>query len=315
MSVTTTSVLPAPVQQSFSFKLLSVPVPYMIHKTPADLKAMPRNGGTTLRMRRYNPLATAPVPLGNSGVTPPPQTLTAINIDAQMDFYGTYVLLNEQITLQNQDPALNEAAARLGVSLRQTEDQLMRDMLASTASFINCVGGTNGDNPTNIARSDVDTVVRTLRGNNAYSYLSGVGGENKFGTAPVRDAYFGLGHTDLIGQLDNVNGFIQKWNYPNQQSTLDAEWGTISNVRFLLSSIGSLTANASLLGADVYNIFVCGRESFAAIEQDGYSAQFIYRPPIYDSPLALNASVGYKFAEVPRILNDQWVFNLRCTLA
>ena len=47
-------------------------------------------------------------------------------------------------TLQNQDPVLNEAAQRLGVSLRQTEDQLMRDMLAATATFINCVGGTNG---------------------------------------------------------------------------------------------------------------------------------------------------------------------------
>lgn len=315
MSITTTSVLPAPVQQSFSFKLLSVPVPYMIHKIPADLKAMPRNGGTTLRMRRYNPLATAPVPLGNGGITPPPQTLTAINIDAQMDFYGTYVLLNEQVTLQNQDPVLNEAAQRLGVSLRQTEDQLMRDMLASTASFINCVGGTNGDNPTEITNSDISNVIRTLRGNNAYSFLSGVDGENRFGTAPVRDAYFALGHTDLIGQLDNVSGFIQKWNYPNQQSTLDAEYGSVMNARYLLSSIGSTTPNASLLGATVYNIFHCGREAFAAIEQDGYSAQFIYRPPIYDSALALNASVGYKFAEVPRITNDTWVINLRCTLA
>jgi len=287
----------------------------MIHKIPADLKAMPRNGGTTLRMRRYNPLATAPVPLGNSGITPPPQNLTAINIDAVMDFYGTYILLNEQVTLQNQDPVLNEAAQRLGVSLRQTEDQLMRDMLASTATFINCVGGTNGDNPTEITRSDVDTVVRTLRGNNAYSFITGIEGEDRFGTAPVRDAYFGLGHTDLIGQLDNVAGFIQKWNYPNQQSTLDAEWGNVANIRFLLSSIGSTTPNASLLGNTVYNIFCVGREAYAAIEQDGYSAQFIYRPPIYDGPLALNASVGYKFAEVPRIQNDTWVFNLRCTLA
>lgn len=315
MSITTTSVLPAPVQQSFSFKLLSVPVPHMIHKIPADLKAMPRNGGTTLRMRRYNPLATAPVPLGNGGITPPPQQLTAVNIDAQMDFYGTYILLNEQVTLQNQDPVLNEATQRLGVSLRQTEDQLMRDMLASTASFINCTGGTNGDNPTEITRSDVDLVVRTLRGNSAYSFMTGVEGEDRFGTAPVRDAYFGLGHTDLIGQLDNVQGFIQKWNYPNQQSTLDAEWGTVANVRFLLSPIGSTTAQASLLGSTVYNMFIAGREAFAAIEQDGYSAQFIYRPPIYDSPLALNASVGYKFAEVPRITNDTWVFNLRCTLS
>ena len=210
---------------------------------------------------------------------------------------------------------LNEAAQRLGVSLRQTEDQLMRDMLASTAAFINCVGGFDGDNPTEISRSDVDTVVRTLRGNNSYSFLDGIGGENKFGTAPVRDAYFGLGHTDMIGQLDAVTGFIQKWDYPAMGSTIDSEWGTIANVRFLLSSIGSISPNASMLGANVYNNFICGRESFAAVEQDGYSAQFIYRPPIYDGPLALNASVGYKFAEVPRILNDQWVFNLRCTLA
>lgn len=40
--------------------------------------------------------------------------------------------------------ALNEAAQRLGVSLRQTEDQLMSSMLASTSAFINCVGGSNG---------------------------------------------------------------------------------------------------------------------------------------------------------------------------
>ena len=60
----------------------------------------------------------------------------------------------------------------------------MRDMLASTAAFINCTNGLNGDNPTEITRPDIDTVVRTLRGNNAYSFLSGIDGENKFGTAP-----------------------------------------------------------------------------------------------------------------------------------
>jgi N4-gp56 family major capsid protein len=107
MSITTTSTLPAPVQQSFSYKLLAVKVPNMIHKIPAMLKNMPRNGGRTLRMRRYNPLSTAMVPLGNSGVTPPPQNLTAIDIDATISFYGTYVTINEQVTLQNQDPKKN----------------------------------------------------------------------------------------------------------------------------------------------------------------------------------------------------------------
>lgn len=156
----------------------------MIHKIPAMRKNMPRNGGTTLRMRRYNALNTAMVPLGNSGVTPPAQNLTAVDIDAKISFYGTYVQLNEQVTLQNQDPVLNECAARLGVSLRQTEDQLTRDMLAATASFINCVGGVDGDVPTEITRSDVDTVVRALLNNNAYTIMDNIEGEDKFGTAP-----------------------------------------------------------------------------------------------------------------------------------
>ncbi len=315
MAITTTSVLPAPVQQSFDYKLLSVPVPNMIHKIAAMKKMMPRNGGTTLRMRRYNPLATALVPLGNSGVTPPAQELTAVDIDAKISFYGTHVKLNDQVTLQSQDPVLNEAAARLGVSLRQTEDELTRNMLASTASFINCTGGVNGDSPTEITRTDVDTVVASLADNNAYTISDNIEGEDKFGTAPVRDAYFALTSTKLIGQLDNVSGFIQKNQYPSPMNALRSEWGAIGNLRFHLSSIGSVTPTSSNLGADVFNIFCVGMEAYACVEQDGYSAQFIYRPPIYDSALAQNASVAYKFAEVPRILNDLWILNLRCTKA
>lgn len=144
MSILTSTLLPAPIQQTFSMKLLSVPVPYMIHGIPADQKFMPAHGGRTLRMRRYNPLPTSVVPLGNSGVLPPPVTISAVDIDATIDFYAQYLVVNEQITLQNQDPVLNELADRLGVSLKQTEDQLIRDMLQATASFINCVSGGNG---------------------------------------------------------------------------------------------------------------------------------------------------------------------------
>ncbi len=316
MAITTTSILPAPVQQSFSYKLLSVPTPDFIHRLPAEKKLMPRNGGTTLRFRRYNALNTALVPLGNSGVTPPSQQLTAVDIDVRISFYGTWVSLNEQVTLQNQDPVLNEASRRLGVSLKETEDVLTRNMLASTASVINATGGVNGDTPTELTRNDVDNIVRTLKGNNTKPFLAGQAGEDKFGSAPVRWAYFALGHTSLIGDLENVNGFISQIQYPNPMDSIsDAEWGSISNLRFLLSSIGSITASSSSSGNDVFNVFCVGREAYACVEQDGYSAQFIYRPPIYDGPLAQNSSAGYKFAQVPRILNDLWVQNLRCTLS
>lgn len=132
-------------------------------------------------------------------------------------------------------------------------------------------------------------------------------------TAPVRDAYFALASTQLTGDLDSVSGFIHKNQYPSPMEALRSEWGAIGNLRFLVSSIGSTTPNASLNGATIFNIFCVGLEAYACVEQDGYSAQFLYRPPIYDGPLALSASVGYKFAEVPRITNDEWIINLRCT--
>ncbi len=131
------------------------------------------------------------------------------------------------------------------------------------------------DNPTEITRSDVDTIVRTLLNANAYTILDNIEGEDKFGTAPVRDAYFALCSTQLTGNLDNVNGFIQKNQYPAPMNALRSEWGAIGNLRFLVSSIGSVTQNASSLGADVYNIFCCGLEAYACVQQDGYSASFI----------------------------------------
>lgn len=105
MPITTTTVLPAPVQASFNYKLLSIPTPNFIHKIPAMKETMPRNGGTTMRFRRPNDIADALAPLGNTGIMPPSQQLTAVDISAQINFYGTWVEINEQVTLQNQDPS------------------------------------------------------------------------------------------------------------------------------------------------------------------------------------------------------------------
>ena len=216
--------------------------------------------------------------------------------------------------MQNQDPVLNECAARLGVSLRQTEDMLTRDAIVASAAFINATGGVNGDNPSEITRSDVNEVTRTLLGNNAYTILDNIVGADKFATGPVRDAYFALCHTDLTSNLEGVEGFLQKNSYPSPMNALRSEWGAVGNLRVLVSSVGSVIPNASALGNNVYNISCTGMEAFACVEQDGYSAQFIYRPPVLNNALATNCTVGYKFSECPKILQDSWVLNLRCTI-
>ena len=57
----------------------------------------------------------------------------------------------------------------------------MRDYIVSAASQIMAGGGTNGDNPTNLGVTDFSVVATTLDTNNAFKFLSGIEGENKFG--------------------------------------------------------------------------------------------------------------------------------------
>lgn len=314
MPTTTTNSLPAPVQQSFNDMILSTPVPNYIHSLAAMRNHMPSNGGRIMRFRRYNPLAPAIVPLGNMGITPPSQLLTAIDIDAEVSFYGSFVQINEQVTLQAQDKPLTQAAIRLGDSLRKTEDILIRNMLAGTATIQNAMFGVGGDDPTQISVRDCDMVTQILMGNDAHMFTGTIEGELRFNTTPVRNAYLALGHTDLISSLNGLEGFNSIAQYPSQSDVIDSEVGNIRNLRFFLSSIGSITPNASFQMQDVYNIFVCAKEAYGIIEQDNYTAKFIYRPAIFSDPLAQNITAGYKMAAAYRIYNDAWINNLRVTV-
>jgi N4-gp56 family major capsid protein len=104
-------------------------------------KELPPNSGRIARYRRYTNLQTATVPLPDSGLTPPGQVLNAVDIDARIDFYGTYVTITDQVMFINQDPVLNQTVSLLAQSMRETEDELIRNMLASTAAVINCTNG------------------------------------------------------------------------------------------------------------------------------------------------------------------------------
>lgn len=203
----------------------------------------------------------------------------------------------------------------MGLSMRMTEDQLSRDALAASATRYVCSGGTNGDSPTNLSLSDIDTVTTGLLSNDAWMILDRQIGEDRFGTAPVREAYIAMGHTDLSKDLNNIPAFTPKWNYPNQAGAkIGAEWGCVNNVRFFLSSVGLITPQASSLGNAVYSVFVQGLEAVGAVYQDNFSARILYRGPEFSDALYQNVTIGYTFAEVTRVLNDLWISQMLCTL-
>ena len=315
MATTTISSLSPQVNEVFLSKLLATPEGSYIHNKPADMYTLPRNSGGTVTMTRYLKLPSALVPLGD-GINPPPTTLEAVNIKVTPTFHGLFVDLTEQVTLLRNDRVLNAATMRLGQSLRQTEDELTRGVLETTASWYNCGGGTNGDNPTEITRSDIDKVAGLLRGQDATYFEREIPGSNRFGAAPVRNAFFALCHTDVIESLNSVSGFTNTSQYPNPYKPLPSEEGAAGNLRFLVSSLGSITPLSSGIGgADVYNIFCLGKNALGVVKLDKFGTDFIYRDKkLAGGALQLSETAGYKFSWGARILQDLHVQNLRCTI-
>lgn len=223
-------------------------------------------------------------------------------------------MLTRQVTITNEDVVLNSAAARLGQAGKETQDVLVRDELEATASVINCVGGTNGDLPTQMAASDVDGVVATLQNNSGEYIEVMIPGENKIATAPIGDSYICMLTSRMIPVMNSITGFLRKFAYPNVSTTIASEWGAVNNVRFFQSEQGSVSPGASLLGNDVANCFICAKEAYKVVWQAGGRMKFIYLPPGYNQdPGMLRSTAACTFYQGQCLTQDLWMQNLRST--
>ena len=88
---------------------------------------MPTHGGTTIRFMRPRALQPPTIQLGNSGIDPPAQVPQRDIIDAQMAFFGTGCIINEQVILQDQEGVLAWVSERLAVAMRQATGRVWRE--------------------------------------------------------------------------------------------------------------------------------------------------------------------------------------------
>lgn len=308
--------MPPQIQQRYNDKLLSTPEKNLIFNLFATPVELPDNQGFIDRQSRYDRLDLFPVPLDDAQNNPPAQQLNRVDVDCRVRVYSTYIVLTRQVTITNEDPVLNSAAARLGQAGRETQDVLQRDNLESSASIINCVGGTNGDLPTEMSPNDVSDVVTLLQNNSGEYITNMVPGQLKIGTSPIGDSYGALCPTQMIPVFNSMVGFTRKFQYPNVSETLSTEWGGINNVRFFVSDQGSITPSASLAGNDVANNFVCAKEAYKVVWQAGGKMKFVYLPPGYlNDPAMLRHSAACVFYQGQCITNDLWIMNLRSTMS
>ena len=311
MPLTTTAQVPPEVRTYFDRLLLSLARPYYVYDMFAQKRTIPLNSGDQMIFRRYSTLSANIVPI-QDGVTPPGDALSVTDFSCQIKWYGNFVTITDQVQFTVQDRVLNEATRVLSLQLGLTIDTLIRNMMVSTASAINCSNGVNGNPITEITTPDIKTLVQALRLGNARLMTKPIMGENRFATSPVRPSYWGFMGVNLQQDLEACADFLSVANYPNPMDALEAEWGSTNNVRWLLSTNGYSTNDA----IPVWKSPVVGQEAYAVCKLGSKEAEFIVKPlgssGVRD-PLNQLGSVGYKYPFATRLLNDNWISLLNAT--
>lgn len=147
--------------------------------------------------------------------------------------------------------------------------------------------------------------------------MTGIAGEDRFGTGPIRPSYFMLSSTELEPDFDALtgSGFLSASQYASNISALPTEFGNVYNIRILVSSEAPVSRLSSANGRDVYYNTVVGKQAVTHISQDEYSCRLMYRGPEFSGMLMQNVTLALKFAQAQAITQETAIRNVLCTRA
>ena len=203
--------------------------PNLIHDQFGQKHAIPKNGGKSIRFRKYDPLPKLTDAL-SEGVTPTGQSLNMGSVETTVRQYGGYVELSDLLLLAAIDNNLVMATKLLGSQAGRTLDTITREVLcggtnvqygedAVPARYLLAGGLESGNNYMTV--DCIKRAVRSLKNQNAEK---------------INGAYACIIHPDCAYDLTND----ANWKYPHQycdtKELYEGEIGMIEGVRFVEST-------------------------------------------------------------------------------
>jgi N4-gp56 family major capsid protein len=151
-------------------------------------------------------------------------------------------------------------------------------------------------------------------------------GAVEFETRPVKASYIIIGHTDLLYNFEEIDGWIPYQKYAGQDRISEYEEGSIGKFRVILSptltkfaDAGGDTTDMISTGntkADVYPFLAFGTHAYGHTRLKGKNAitPCIVQPnaPTAGDPLGQKGSVGWKTYYVSMIQNNAWLVRGEC---
>jgi len=318
-NLSTTSIITAAVNAYFNKLLLVRNKPKLVHGLLADRETLPAGVGKTIVWRRFAQLATATTEI-LEGITPPGKYLSKQDIRATVAQYMDFIHITDVLEFTCENKILNVGVSELNDQMFRTEDELIRNVLVSTASSLTASKGS----PTTTAlnETDIDTISNTLQNNDCSPVTPLIRASTGQGTSPVLPSYWAIINTALNKDLKKVTGFMNTSEYANQGTVLEAERGSVNEIRFLSSSVahkeGSATEAFPSSAGTYYYVPIIARHAYGVVSLEKANAKLIIHPrgsAGSADPGDQRQTAAWKFMNACRILNDNNIIVLKVTAA
>lgn len=322
MATTTRSVISRENTEFYDRTLLFRAVPRFVHTRFAQVRDIPRNGGTnTIKFRRYGNLSAATTAL-TEGVTPAGSSLSVTDITAVVAQYGDFITISDVLDYESKDATLIEAAEILGDQMGDTLDQLTRDVLA--AGTVVYYSGASSTSRVTVGATDlidaddIKIAVRTLKNAQARTITRMINPSTGIATEPVKDAFVGFVHPNTAYTLKGLTGWVSVEKYSSNMSVMDGEIGKLDEVRFIESTNCKVFTAGGEGGIDVYATIILGMNAYGITRISGEAVRNIVKPlgsAGTADPLEQRATSGWKATFVAKILNDAFMIRIEHAVA
>lgn len=305
--------------------MLSHAEPVLVLSKFGQSKPLPKNTADTVKFRRPIPFALATTPL-TEGVTPASKQMQYEDVTVQLKQYGDVVEITDKVHDLSEDPVLKDASMLCGEQAAETVETLTWSIIQGGTNVFYANGASRGNVNTPITRALQRKITRSLKANRGKKITTMVGGSANYSTEPVDAAFIAFSHTDMEGDIRDMEGFVPVEKY-GQMKALPYEVGKVEDVRYILSPVlnpilgaGSATINGMTTdggsNVDVYPVIYIAKESFGCVPLKGSKAisPSVINPDTKtkDDPLGQRGYVGWKTYFEAVILNEGWLARLEC---
>ena len=257
--------------------------------------------------------------------------------------FGNAIQLTEEVDLLQVNVKAIRLLDTLGANAGESLNELMIDeyqTVTSTSVRNGAAATTITSITTALTAGDIKWAVNHVNRNSGMKFTPMGTGSTNIGSSPIRDAYYGICHSDVEEDIRGITGFIGVEQYGGYTDTIPGEFGTVNGVRFSSTELSgviqidsggsrnTLRATGGVTAIDLYDTFIYAKEAVGTIALNSEHTTSSYK--MYDSvpsPIQLishapgSAGAGDPYNEIATIawkawfaaevLNGKWLTRIR----